>query len=58
VEQKLSGGIVRHIVRGSWVEMEFTSLWGRKATHTISDGRFPDVHVERTTNLLKDYLSS
>jgi hypothetical protein len=58
VEQRLAAGIVRQIVKGSWVEMEFSSLCGRKATHIISNGRFPEVLVERKTNLLKDYLSS
>jgi hypothetical protein len=46
VEQKLAVGIVRQNVRESWVEMEFSSLDGRKATHIISDERFPDVLVE------------
>ena len=55
MEQRLAAGIVRQIVRGSWVEMEFSSLCGRKATHIISEGRFPDVLVERRTNLLNDY---
>jgi len=46
MEQRLAAGIVRQIVRGSWVEMEFSSLCGRKAIHIINDGRFPDVLVE------------
>ena len=58
MEQRLAAGIVRQIVRGRWVEKEFSSLCGRKATHIISDGRFPDVLVEGSTNLLNDYLSS
>jgi len=58
VEQRLVAGIVWQIVRGRWVEMEFSSLCGRKATHIISNGRFYEVLVERRTNLLNDYLSS